>query len=575
MSSNPVLYLGQSAVQVGMETDRLCRQEQLQQAPSVFADSRACYGGSKTSIPVMDVSMPHLFAYPSDNSSNVESIMSQLLRKMEACDNPNSISIVADMCSGVGASLSSAILAEIKELAPHVRLHSAFMMPPENTIQGINVLNGVMTMQMSMEYADSVIIRGFDDALDLVSESKQCSLDPGQSLLKDMHTAIAADLYCALGPRRVSCEDAALDMLDSRLDGAVAAGGAVGNSVFSSDTMLSGFDSLPSTGVGAMYAWPSGNCSAGAGKFCDVRSSLWRLYDTHLRAAKKSGNTSKRGGTGANAKAEKYSPIRALAANMHCLHLASERLAEEDASYASSPGNSTKSNGSSNGYGHNNGPGGWSSLDACVQSATLGQFGAEPTLHVPVAGAGRERDTGSCRRLVLSPDTAGMECFGTDPSEVSALLSWACPGITFPQHLGRHTYRDKSSGQTVKLGIGKHHYQGRSRTHSSGATNVSASARTQQPQHQRGSDSDSFQTSQNQSYSRRGGSEDHQAEAEAPTIAAISFASPYARYTAKRVYNRAQDLFDRRAYIARYSDVGVEELDFELGLNYLSEQLLD
>ena len=89
------------------------------------------------------------------------------------------------------------------------------------------------------------------------------------------------------------------------------------------------------------------------------------------------------------------------------------------------------------------------------------------------------------------------------------------------------------------------------------------------------SSSSSFQeaSSRSQSFSsRRGASEE--GNAESPDIAAIAFSSPYARNTAKQVCSKAQELFNRKAYIARYADVGVEELDFELSLNYLSEQLL-
>ena len=552
--SNPVLYLGQSSVQIGIETDRLCRQEKLLTAPSVFADSRACYGGSKTSIPVLDISMPHLFAYPSGNSATVESIVSRLLRKMEACDNPSSVGIVADMCSGLGSSLSSAILAELKDLAPHLRLHSVFAMPPHDTVQGINVLNGVMTLQMSMEYADSVIVRGFDDAMDLVSEHKQQSSAPAS--LQESHAAIAADLYLALGPKRVSCGDALLHLETKNVD---IGAGMGDNSVYSSrvgasEDIYGNYStsfSSPDTGLSSVYCWPSGNCSTGAGKLCDVRSSLWRLHDMHLRAAaRKNGSSRSRGstGVGAKAKAENYNPIRALAANMHCLHLASGRVQGEESSYNNN--NSSNSSSASGGF----------ELDVCVQSATLARFGTEPTLHVPVAG----QNATTCRRMVISPDnTEGGACLRADSSEVARLLSWACPGMTFPHHLGKHTYRDHISGQTVKLGKS----QNRNRRHAGGVSNISAMSQD--------SSSSSFQeaSSRSQSFSsRRGASEE--GNAESPDIAAIAFSSPYARNTAKQVCSKAQELFNRKAYIARYADVGVEELDFELSLNYLSEQLL-
>ena len=167
---NPVVYLGQDACQVACEIKSLCKKEKLGTAPGVYVDT------SVSGPDVIDVNMPNLFSYPSENSPSVDKIVEQIIIKLESCDNPSGIGIVADLCSGAGSSLSCAVITEIKDIAPHLRIQSVFTMPPENTVYGINVINSVMTTQIPLEYADSVMIRGLDDALMLVGENNKLSL---------------------------------------------------------------------------------------------------------------------------------------------------------------------------------------------------------------------------------------------------------------------------------------------------------------------------------------------------------------------------------------------------------------
>jgi hypothetical protein len=301
------------------------------------------------------------------------------------------LGVVADFSSGAGSSLSSALISELKDLAPHIRIHSVFITPPNDTLQGINVLNGVMSLQTSLEAADSVMIRGVDDALTYVKEKIETPS------IQDACAAIAADLYCALGPKKVSFDHGAAESSDWC---------SQGGSVFTAPFLQ---EHSPDISLGALYCWPSGVCSA-KNKICDVRSSLWRMHYSHSRPSKHSTQASKA--------ATKYSPIRAMAANMHSLHITSGLREGPDDGLTADLRNHT------------------------VQAATLGHIAPEQELYIP----GRER---SQHKMVLS---SGFSCADFASTEVSTLLNWACPGVHFPQHLGRHTFRDHSSGQTVTQG---------------------------------------------------------------------------------------------------------------------------
>ncbi len=527
--ANPIVYLGQCAVQIGIETDRLCKKENLAQSPSVYADTRACYGRVSQSINVMDVNMPHLFSYPSDNSPTVERIVHSILHKLEQCDNPSGVGIVADLCSGTGSSLSSAVISEIKDLAPHLRLNSVFTLPPDDTMQGINVLNGIMTAQMSLEYCDSVMLRSVDDALALVKEKKNKDL----ITLQDSHMAIAADLYCALGPKRVH-----IDMVGDNFD----------YNIFSS-TVLDYTSVLPpDSSAGALYCWPAGVCSAD-NKLCDVRSSLWRLHELHEKLSVKK-SISGRGASGNTMTNDNYSPIRALAANLHALHTTTELYNISNDCHLPSDFTSP-----------------------VVHSASLGYMTSEPVLH-----CGRDMHTvnssgygaGSRNHNTFTAQNQMVLSLGSDhtstisPSEVASLLHWACPSATFPLHLGRHSYRDCHSGQTVKLGKSRKVV---------GATNKLSNNTTVD------TSMSSLQMSMStNNSSASGGSRigDHsKGQQQTHDIVALSFASPYARKSLTRICSRAQVLYDKNAYVTRYSDVGVDKQDFEQCLNYVSDVLLN
>ncbi len=284
-------------MQIGTEMSRLGRQERMCIPSSIFMDSRPLIGDDAKHINVLQLSMPHLFAFPSDNSASVELIMDKLFRSLEASDNATGIGVVSDFCSGLGSSLSSALVSEIKDCLPHLQLTCAMALPPESTIHGIGALNGLMGVQTALQYADAVMLRSLDDAMAMVEEAASASVP---STLQQANMLIACDLYCALGPKSVCSNSDYEELMHD-------------NSVFSTQQIELDWES-----VAGLYCWPANVCST-TNKLCDVRTSLWRLHlrNQHLASKTKGAHIS----AASLAKTENYNPLRALAANMHTLHV--------------------------------------------------------------------------------------------------------------------------------------------------------------------------------------------------------------------------------------------------------------
>lgn len=502
MSTNPVIYLGQSSVQIGIELDRLCKMEKLCTPQGVYVDTRPLTGSATPAVDVMRVNMPHLFAYPSENSKNVEDVVDMLFRALERCDHPNSVGVVADFCSGVGSSLGSALITEIKDSIPHLRLTSVLPLPPENTIQGIAALNGLLGVQASLLHADAVILRGLDDALSLVSESTS---EKTPTTLQEANMLIAADMYCALGPMTV---DASAEG-EGEADTSTSAG-----SVFSGFGISTGMGGCSDAGL---YCWPSNVCSA-SNKLCDVRSSLWRLHLRNQHVSKKA--RGERGITGviSSAKTENYSPLRAMAANMHALHTASAAL-----------GGGSKANDIAKVYSY------------AVNAAMLGSIHLETSLSM----------SGHSRKMMnLSAGNASFV-----PSEVATLLHWACPETSFPADLGRHNYRDRVSGQTMVP---------------TKQRQMVGSSNRERPVNSSISVLDTTYQSVASSYHSSG-----TLAADASPLAALAFASPYALKSLSRIYEKGYTLFERRAYVPKYAEVGVEPEDFANCMTHIQDVLLE
>jgi hypothetical protein len=562
---NPVVYLGQSSCGIGFETRTLCKKERLHLSPSVSVDS------NPSRSDVLDVNMPNLFSYPSEGSRNVDAIVNQIIKKMEICDNPSGLGIVADLCSGTGSSLSNAIITDIKDIAPNLRLQSIFINPPYHTMHGIDIINGIMSLQISLEYADCVMLRGIDDALVLANENRSSS-SPSPSL-NDALNVIAADMYCALGPRKVNGNDIVID-----IDSEINSGGIGSNDTFynpideysysynnnskSSDNEMNreshSLFNINSTGTGTgsdiseLYCWPSSPCSnIATNKLCDVRTSLWRYHDCNEKIKSKGKGISKSVGSNSSSsngkvKAENYNPLRALASNMHSLHTSSEAISLFND--IDIPDNNSYH------YHHKT-----------VNAATICHIGSESMFHIPGRLKSSLSSSSAYHQLLLSSSTSLEYENSFNKTELSSLLSWACPGITFPSHLGRHKYRDINSGQTIKIPlINKNRNKNRLNV-SSARSNMNKSVNHDQSQ----KNSVSMSSLQMSGISTTNTS----TNASALDIAALSFSSPYAHEMVTKLTEKGQKLHDKNAYIPRYMDVGVDKNDISECLEYLNEIL--
>jgi len=150
---------------------------------------------------------------------------------------------------------------------------------------------------------------------------------------------------------------------------------------------------------------------------------------------------------------------------------------------------------------------------------------------------------------------AGSASFA--PGEVAALLHWACPETEFPSSLGRHSRRDRASGQTVlptkqRQVVGTSNRPAKTSMSSSSSMNNST-----------------FGALDTTSQSAASTS-----APDAPQLAALAFASPYALSALSRIYDKGNLLFERRAYIPKYSEVGVEPEDFQNCMTHVADVLM-
>ena len=217
----------------------------------------------------MRFEVPSFFTLPSSGSVTMERLIDAVFRELEAgSEVKTSIGVIVDSCSGLGSSLSSALLQELGDLVPGLPLHVAVTYTTEgDCLQGLGAYNHLLAMQTSLMYADVVLCRGRQDMLGLGS----CNT------MRDSTTVLACDLMMAMHPT--------LEWRDYR---GLQRGGLLG--------------ALPPN----MFTT----------KLLDVRSSLWKLS----RCGSSSGGGSK-AATGRAAAEQKYTPLRALASNLHALHV--------------------------------------------------------------------------------------------------------------------------------------------------------------------------------------------------------------------------------------------------------------
>lgn len=206
--------------------------------------------------------VPSFFSMPSPDSATMNALVDRVFKELEGSDVRTSVGVVVDSCTGLGSSLSCALLQELSDWVPELPVHMAMSYTTDgDCLHGLGAYNHLMTMQASLLHADAVMCRGKHDILSLGCES-----------LEEATTVVATDIMMALHP--------SLEWIDYR---GLQRGGI--------------FTSLPHT----MYS-PT--------KLFDVRSSLWKVCRVKV--------------PGGREHSQKYNPLRAMSTNLHSLHLYSD-----------------------------------------------------------------------------------------------------------------------------------------------------------------------------------------------------------------------------------------------------------
>jgi hypothetical protein len=197
------------------------------------------------------------FTLPSPHSSTMERLIEAVFKKLEEQDNAACVSVLMDAAAGLGSSLGAALLNELSELLPGLSFNVGMVYNAEkDCLHGLGAYNSLLATQSALQVADFVMYRGLSETINL-----------GSDTLEDAGALLSTDLMLALQPSLVWN-----DHLGSH-----------------SRSLLG---SLPPS----LYS----------SKLIDVRSSLWKAC-LNMRPHR---------GCGA-ATQEKYSPIRAMAVNLH------------------------------------------------------------------------------------------------------------------------------------------------------------------------------------------------------------------------------------------------------------------
>ena len=352
---------------MGEQMSRLSNSKLLSLHPGVEMSS-VMYGSS-ANVPA------YTWAASYNRLNEIDFLMDEVFARLEELDNVRTINVVADGCQGLGSGLSSGLLQELREVLPNVSLRSIFVLPlAPSSIggvcggDGLGTLNLLLASHAALSLADTVTLRALDDSLRL-AQAEGCYFASGNSAsagaggsgptLLDVHAMIAADLLVAAGPRS------------------------------SSWGLADGWPLTASTVAGAV------------GRVVDVRSSLWRLVRDNQR---------NKGGKSKSSAGADYSPLRAMATNLHALHLSA---APSIASLSIAP----------------------TSASASTSVLGLG-LGLEQQLDVRVASLrlGALDPGNHCLHLSNTVSLAsGNSSSSSSSSSLYPLLRWACPRVTWPE----------------------------------------------------------------------------------------------------------------------------------------------
>ena len=201
------------------------------------------------------------FTMPSPQSSTMERLIEAVFKTLEVQDNPSCVGVLIDATSGLGSSLGAALLNDLSDLLPGLSFNVGMVYNAEkDCLHGLGAYNSLLTTQSALQVADFIMYRGLSETISL-----------GTDTLEDAAALLSTDLMLALHPSLVWNDHMG----------------------YHSNSLLA---SLPP----ALFS----------SKLIDVRSSLWKVR-LNARSSRSSGPTIH----------DKYSPIRAMAVNLHAQYV--------------------------------------------------------------------------------------------------------------------------------------------------------------------------------------------------------------------------------------------------------------
>lgn len=299
------VFLDQAGVAVGREMGRISRTPGL--GLSSASTSASASASSSSSLFYADNKDCPAYTWAASHrrQHEVDSLIDDVFGTLERLDSsPSFVTLVADASQGLGSGLHSALLEQLRDTLP-LQLRSVLLLPP-GSLSGVQVYNACLSSFMSLALADCTMIRGTDDALHLAS-----SLCPAADRLslRDAHSALACDLLFACRIFDVSGPSVAFPSSSCSSSAAASRG------LHNSSRYGGGTENDMSGGVSVYEAWPC------VGPLVDVRSSLYRLYRESTRRTKTTGGSSSSGSGSSSGSVSSHSPLRAMATNLHALHL--------------------------------------------------------------------------------------------------------------------------------------------------------------------------------------------------------------------------------------------------------------
>jgi hypothetical protein len=468
MSVSPCLYLGLNSVQIGIEIEKLSNK---------LNNPSSNIKKKKNSIYVVDSTAKDQFiGYDilklEGNSlswldeehceCNIYMIIDKVRLILEDLDfsSLQTIKILSDLTMRSG--LPSIITQYISDLFPGISIVSIFIMPPiPEKLHGIDTFEAIKSFQTAFEISDGVMIRGLDDIYQLITTESGTN-SPKHN---DLQINLASDLFISFSRGIYNHTD------------------------------LSCTSSL----------FPLDVCST-SHKLFDVRTSLWRT----LKRPTKGGS--------------QYNPLRAMASNLHALHLttSTDKKHYESSLPSNEINNTVFTTLNSN-----------SMLSNIINSATLVDI--IPDL---------KNKSGGKFNILPTLSTA---------YDVSVALDWACPHTKWPDGLGTAAYRDISTGLISKGGGNNL------------IINQSLSSSSSQSLIGKKDNNIKNSISLSETYNNVNQSK----------ISAISFQSPYASFYVKNLCSKTKLLLDMKAFsnIKRNTNV-IHEFDLidslESVINYIN-----